>query len=134
MTHMLARLLQSLGPFDVEIADDGPSALEKSETFLPDILFIDISMPGMDGFTVARRLRAKADFRDSMLVAFTGLDREVDRRRMRDAGFDEHLRKPMSLDILTQILDRVRNPAQASESTLAPTSPLDDEDSDSGTD
>lgn len=99
----LAMMLQSINQ-DVEIANDGPSALEQVETRTPDVVFLDIAMPGMNGYDVARALRRKPALANTYLVALTGYGHEDDRRRAIEAGFHHHLTKPASIDQLTQLL------------------------------
>ena len=89
---------------EVEVVHDGVSALERVETFHPAIVLLDIGMPGMDGYEVARRIRARPALRGVQLVALTGWGQAEDRRRSRDAGFDHHLIKPAGLDELWALL------------------------------
>jgi len=98
-----ASLLRLLG-HEVEVAHDGVAALEKARRFRPEVVLLDLGMPGMDGFEVARRLRASHEGRDLKLVAQTGWGQEDDRRRTREAGFDAHLAKPIDLAALERIL------------------------------
>ena len=70
----------------------------------PDVAFIDIGLPGIDGHEVARRLRAAPEGRDLVLVALTGYGRPDDARRAREAGFDAHLIKPVDVDELSRVL------------------------------
>jgi two-component system, sensor histidine kinase len=86
----------------VDVASDGPSALALVESRQFDIVLIDIGLPMMDGYEVARRIRAR-DTR-SILVAVSGYGQAEDRQRSLDAGFDAHLTKPVSLDHLTAVL------------------------------
>jgi CheY-like chemotaxis protein len=81
---------------DVEIAHDGPSALEVERTFRPDIVLIDLALPGMDAFTVARFLRAEPQ-RNVSLVSVAGLTKPKVLIRAKEAGFTYHLRKPADL-------------------------------------
>jgi PAS domain S-box-containing protein len=99
---MLAALISRLGDHKVETAHDGPTALEKIDGLKPDIVLLDIGLPGMDGYRVARAIRERAECRRTLLVALTGYGQEEDRRKSRDAGFDVHLVKPAPFD---QILD-----------------------------
>jgi len=99
----LAMMLQSINQ-DVEIANDGPSAIEQADSRHPDIVFLDIAMPGMNGYDVARVLRQKPELANTYLVALTGYGHEDDRRRAIEAGFHHHLTKPTSIDQLTQLL------------------------------
>jgi PAS domain S-box-containing protein len=84
--------------FDVNVAKDGRQALAVARAFLPDISLIDIGLPGMDGYEVARRLRAEKPTEKLHLIAITGYGQEQDRERALQAGFDRHLVKPFDLD------------------------------------
>ncbi|HTU16997.1 MAG TPA: response regulator [Gemmataceae bacterium] len=99
----LALLLQ-LSSQDVRATYDGLSALTQAEAFRPDLVFLDIGMPGMDGYEVARRLRRQAGLENVLLVALTGWGQEEDRRRSQEAGFDRHLIKPVEPKVLETIL------------------------------
>jgi two-component system CheB/CheR fusion protein len=98
----LAVLLR-LGGHEVSLAHDGPAALDMAQAFRPEVVLLDIGLPGMDGYEVAKRLRAGPPTRDAILVAVTGYGREEDRQRSREAGFDHHLVKPVSFDALRQV-------------------------------
>jgi DNA-binding response OmpR family regulator len=95
-------LLLELHGHEVRTAFAGPAALEAASTFLPEIVLLDIGLPGMDGYEVARRLRVEHD--GCRLIALTGYGREDDRERSREAGFDHHLVKPVDLAELTRVL------------------------------
>ena len=103
----LARLLQLMG-HEVRIAGDGPSALEMLAEFTPDVALIDIGLPQMSGYEVARRIRDQLQSRHTLLVAQTGWGREEDLQRAREAGFDHHLVKPINHQLLREILDRTQ--------------------------
>ncbi len=94
-----ATLLRILG-HEVETAFGGAEALDKARAFRPDIVLLDLGMPRMDGFEVARRLRATAEGRGMLLVAQTGWGQEEHRKRTREAGFDAHLAKPVDIEAL----------------------------------
>ncbi|MEX0702547.1 MAG: ATP-binding protein [Planctomycetales bacterium] len=104
--RMLSLLLQRLGEHEVETAHDGPTALRKLAEFRPEIVLLDIGLPGMDGYEVAARVRGNPEFDDVLLVALTGYGQDEDRRKSRRVGFDEHLVKPPALDQIAQILTR----------------------------
>jgi len=89
---------------EVAVAFDGIQALETIEVFQPDIALLDIGMPGMDGYELARRVRATPRGRNLVLVALTGWGQADDKKRAADSGFDEHLTKPVDPDQLTQVL------------------------------
>jgi PAS domain S-box-containing protein len=89
---------------DVRIAQTGELALEEAQSFRPDVMFIDVALPGMNGHEAARRIRSTAELRGTTLVAVTGYGQEEDRRLSRQAGFDHHWVKPLSFDALTELL------------------------------
>jgi len=91
-----------------EIAHDGPAALRLAGQFRPDIVLLDIGLPVMDGYEVARHLRALPELLPFVLIAVTGYGQETDRCRSRAAGFDGHLVKPLRLEELSEMLDRLR--------------------------
>ncbi|MEK6259960.1 MAG: PAS domain S-box protein [Planctomycetota bacterium] len=89
---------------DAEAVFDGRTAITRMTQEHFDVVFLDIAMPGMDGLEVARELRTHSELDSVTLVALTGFGQEEDRRRSMEAGFDEHLVKPTSLDLLREIL------------------------------
>jgi len=91
---------------DVRTAYDGPSALKEVQNQQPDVIFLDLGLPGMSGYDVARRLRATPGVGRMRLVALTGYGTEADRQMARDAGFDLHLAKPVDPHALDAILAR----------------------------
>lgn len=101
--NSLAMLLKTMG-HQVSVAHNGESALESVRESLPDVVFLDIGMPGMDGYEVARRLRADTKFDRVCLAALTGWGQAEDRRRTADAGFDHHIVKPPDLKAIMSIL------------------------------
>jgi signal transduction histidine kinase/ActR/RegA family two-component response regulator len=100
----LRRLLE-LQRHQVEVVHDGEAAVEALSRSEPEVILLDISLPGLDGLEVARRIRARGGARRPLLVAVTGLGRDEDRRRSADAGFDHHLVKPIGLDSLAALMD-----------------------------
>ncbi|WP_437803096.1 ATP-binding protein [Sorangium sp. So ce693] len=104
----LADALLALGQ-EVWIAGDGPRALRAAAEHRPDLVLLDIGLPGMDGYEVARRLR-EAGLCSGALVALTGYGQASDRRRAEAAGFDAHFVKPMSLDALAGVVDAAAAP------------------------
>ena len=102
----LATLLQ-LGGHDVVTASNGALALECAERHRPEVMLLDIGMPIVDGYEVARRVRVQPWGRRITLVALTGWGQDSDRRRSREAGFDSHLVKPLDMDKLTELLERL---------------------------
>jgi PAS domain S-box-containing protein len=101
---MLCAALQQLG-YVVESASDGPAALAQVDAFQPATVLLDIGLPLMDGYEVARRLRARHDARPVRIIAVTGYGQAPDRQRALAAGFDEHLVKPIDLHRLQHIID-----------------------------
>jgi PAS domain S-box-containing protein len=99
----LALLLKSLG-HETCAVHDGLQALRMTVEFRPDVVLLDIGMPGLDGYEVARRLRALKRERPLRIIAVTGWGQEADRTRSREAGFDVHLVKPVDPTLLTSVL------------------------------
>jgi PAS domain S-box-containing protein len=99
----LALLLKALGA-EAQVAGDGAQALEIFARREPDVVLLDIGMPGMDGYEVAREIRSRHPASPVMLVALTGWGQEKDRRRAVEAGFDHHLVKPAEIEALEKIL------------------------------
>jgi PAS domain S-box-containing protein len=99
----LAMLLRLQG-HEVRIAHDGATALEAAKEFVPALVFLDIGMPGMDGYEVARRLRQHPSLVNVVLAALTGWGQQEDRRRTTEAGFNYHLVKPAELKALDDVL------------------------------
>jgi CheY-like chemotaxis protein len=93
---------------DVRVAHDGPAALAAVEADPPDLVFLDIGMPVMNGYDVARRLRQRPGLENLVLVAMTGWGQEEDRRRSQEAGFDHHLIKPVEPGALHRLLAGTR--------------------------
>jgi signal transduction histidine kinase len=102
-TETMQTLLESLGA-TVAAAGNGREALVQFERFEPDAVLLDIGMPGMDGYEVARRIRAMPAGGDASLIAVTGWGQQEDIRRCFEAGFDHHLVKPVDVDRLWEII------------------------------
>ena len=100
----LAELLALTG-HTVEVANSGAQAVAQAAQFLPEIMFLDIGMPGMNGYQTARALRAEAAHGALLLVALTGWGGDDDRAQTSAAGFDHHLTKPVDLDGVLRLLD-----------------------------
>jgi CheY-like chemotaxis protein len=97
---MLLRLLDH----QVMTVSTGQDALAAAATFLPKIVFLDIAMPEMDGYEVARRLREIPELSGTLIVALTGWGGEQDRRRAQEAGFNHYLLKPIEASTIVQLL------------------------------
>jgi CheY-like chemotaxis protein len=99
----LGALLQVLGA-EAHIVYDGQSALAALDTFRPSVIVLDLGMPEMDGFEVARRIRARPESKDTALIALTGWGQEKDRHRTKAAGFNHHLVKPVDPNAMQTVL------------------------------
>jgi len=102
----LSMILEASGHV-TRVAHDGHGALEAARDFCPRIAFLDIGMPGMSGYDVARAIRAMDELEGIVLVALTGWGAESDRQRSSEAGFDHHLTKPVQLTVVEELLARV---------------------------
>jgi PAS domain S-box-containing protein len=102
----LAMLVKESG-HDVRTAFDGPTVLEAALDYRPNVVLLDIGLPGLNGFEVAKQLRQQPALQNTVLVAMTGYGRESDRQRSKEAGFDHHLVKPGDLVKVLQILATV---------------------------
>jgi CheY-like chemotaxis protein len=107
----VALLLQTMGQV-VQTAYDGATALEAVESFGPDVVLLDIGLPGMDGYEVARELRRRG-LTDVILVALTGYGQQEDQARARAAGFDHHLVKPADVALLPELFASFRARSRA---------------------
>ncbi len=103
-------MLMEIGGHEVRLGYDGPMGLTEAEKFLPEVVLLDIGLPGMDGLEVARRLRALNLSPRPLLVALTGYGQAEDVRRSHEAGFDHHLVKPADPQALTALLASVQQP------------------------
>jgi PAS domain S-box-containing protein len=99
----LALLLRLYG-HEVRMAHDGPESIEAARSFNPQIVLLDIGLPGMSGYEVAEKLRAERGANQLLLVALTGYGREEDRRRALESGFDHHIVKPIDPDVLHRLI------------------------------
>ena len=105
-TESLAMLMRELG-HDVRTAHDGPTALEAALDHRPHVVLLDIGLPGLDGYEVAKRMRQQPILQNAVFVAMTGYGRESDRQRAQEAGFDHHLVKPARFEQMQKILESV---------------------------
>jgi CheY-like chemotaxis protein len=101
---MLAALLRALG-HEVRTAYDGTAALKAANEDHPEVVMLDIGLPGKNGYEVAQEMRRTLKPQPLALVAFTGYGQDEDRRRVRNAGFDHHLVKPVDPAALERIIE-----------------------------
>ena len=99
----LAMLLEMTG-HAARLAHDGPAAVQAAIDYQPDVVLLDIGLPGLDGYKVAQRIRQQAGLENVVLVALTGYGQDSDRQRSQDAGFDHHLVKPANFSEIEKIL------------------------------
>jgi signal transduction histidine kinase/CheY-like chemotaxis protein len=111
----LKDLLESRG-YELHVAEDGNAGLAAILTHRPQVAFVDIGLPGLDGYTVARKVRASLQ-NTVRLVAMTGYGQPEDRQRAHEAGFDEHVTKPLTLPVLEEVLLRASVPSGAGRQT-----------------
>lgn len=104
--QMLAMLLELWG-HDVRMAHDGIDAVEEAEKFLPQLVLLDIGLPRLNGVDACRRIRAASWSQDMVIVALSGWGQEGDRQKTKEAGFDDHLIKPVDNQALSSALERV---------------------------
>jgi CheY-like chemotaxis protein/anti-sigma regulatory factor (Ser/Thr protein kinase) len=100
---VFGKLLEVLG-HQVRTAGDGPSALESALEFEPDVVLLDLGVPGMNGYEVAQQMRQQPGLENLVLAALTGYGQQIDRQRSQQMGFDHHLVKPIDVDELEQLL------------------------------
>jgi len=105
----LALLLQVCG-YEAHKASDGAETLQAVNAWRPDVVLLDIGMPILDGYEVARRIRSEPWGASMFLVAVSGWGQSEDRKRATDAGFDLHFRKPIGLPVLESILEKAARP------------------------
>ena len=110
----LAVLIRMQG-HEVRVAHNGISALDTVQAYQPSLIFLDIGMPEMDGYEVARRLRVMPGLQHTVLAALTGWGQEGDRRRSKAAGFDHHLVKPLETDVLDDLLAGLSRPGREAD-------------------
>jgi len=119
VARSIARLLQVSG-HDVRVAYDGSSAIRVAREFAPGVVLLDIGLPLVDGLQVANSIRQEPGLRNVLLVAVTGYGQESDRQRTREAGFDYHLVKPVSLKDLKGILATAAETCSGNDSRAYP--------------
>jgi len=104
--NLLTDMLAELG-FEVKVALDGISALATAQAYRPDAVLLDIGLPVMDGYEVASCMRRVEGLSSVKLIAVTGWGQETDRRRSVEAGFDEHLVKPVEMEQICEVIKRL---------------------------
>jgi PAS domain S-box-containing protein len=107
------RILLEMWGYSVRIVEDGPSALVAYRTYQPDIVLLDIGLPGMNGYDVARQLRRQQGSKRPFIMAVTGYGQDEDKRRSQEAGFDYHVTKPVDPDKLQSVISAVPSPRTA---------------------
>jgi PAS domain S-box-containing protein len=103
----LARLLEHMG-HEVRMAHDGPEGIEAALAYGPDVLLLDIGLPNLDGYEVARQLRRAESLRPPVIIAISGYGHDEDRQRSRDAGIDHHLAKPVDIGTIADLIESSR--------------------------
>jgi CheY-like chemotaxis protein len=101
------------------VAHDGASAITLATQFDPDVIFLDIGLPVMNGYGVARTLRERPEFRHVHIAAVTGWGQEEDRRKARESGFDSHFTKPLSPAALEDLLATIAQRASSERDAVA---------------
>jgi CheY-like chemotaxis protein len=114
--EMLAELLRLHG-YEVQAVNSGKAALDAFNAWRPDVVLLDIGMPDMDGYEVARQVRQQVGTDEVVLIALTGWGQEKDRERVREAGFNHHLLKPIEMDALRALLAESQRPSASSKKT-----------------
>lgn len=106
-------LLLKYDGHDTRTAHNGHDAVAAARAFLPEVVFLDIGLPGKDGYEVARELRADPSLHDAVLVALTGWGTDEDRRKSKEAGFDHHFVKPVEVETVESMLRALDRPHAA---------------------
>jgi len=109
------RIQLSLEGHKVQVAEDGEAGVAQATTWAPDVVLVDIGLPGLDGYGVAREIRAKTDGATPLLIALTGYGQAADRVRAVEAGYDAHVTKPVTLQHLAELIARGRHAPEAGE-------------------
>jgi CheY-like chemotaxis protein len=112
-------LLLKLWGYEVAVANDGPDALDAASTFQPDVVFLDLALPGMDGYQVARRLRLLQGTAGALVAAITGYGHEADVRRCKAAGIDFHFLKPVEPALLREFLAKSESHGREQEQLIS---------------
>jgi CheY-like chemotaxis protein len=103
--EVLQAILQ-LDGHDVRCAEDGPAALAVASEFVPDVIFLDINMPKMNGYVVCDRMRAMRQLDATRIIALSALRGEAHNKLCTEVGFDEQISKPLDVDRVTELLSR----------------------------
>ncbi len=98
--------LEILG-HQIQLAHDGPSALQASLSFIPDVVLLDIGLPGMNGYEVCKEMRRQPLLSHTVFIAQTGWGQQEHLDRSKEAGFSHHLVKPINIDVLKKVLDEI---------------------------
>ena len=101
------QMLLKLKGYQVEIRHDGHEAIAAAESLRPEVILLDISMPGMSGYEVCKQIREQEWGKTIVIVALTGFGKEEDKKRTQEAGFDAHLVKPVDLQTLMDVLNQL---------------------------
>ena len=101
-------MLLELNGHRVQMAHDGHGATVAATTFVPHVILLDIGLPGLDGYQVARTLRGRPGMQTTVLIALTGYGMDEDRQRARNAGFDHHLTKPVDPVLLSKLIGSLK--------------------------
>lgn len=109
LADSFVRLLHA-GGCDPRVAADGETALRIAREFQPEVVFLDLSLPDMNGYEVARRLRSQPTLRNALLVAMTGYGRSGDERLAEDTGFQHYLVKPVRMEAVERLLREYQGP------------------------
>ena len=102
---MLAKSLARRG-FEIATAENGREALEQFSEFKPDVAVVDIGLPELNGYEVARAIRKKTEFNQTLLVALTGYGQQAERQKVIKSGFDYHLIKPLQFEQLNRLIEK----------------------------
>ena len=97
------------GDYDVHVANDGLEGLKKADELKPDVILLDIMMPGMNGFDVCKKLKSNSDFDNTRIVMVTAKDQPHDETKGMDFGADDYIMKPFEADELLHVVSQVLN-------------------------
>lgn len=101
-------MLELMFGHHVRLAHDGPSAIATAKSFLPDLVLLDIGLPGMNGYEICHAMRQEPSLKNTVIVAQTGWGQAEHRQRSKNAGFNSHLVKPVTVDMLQRLLDSLK--------------------------